>query len=59
MKAKIEFIKMFRKLPEKAREELVYNFPVHPMSLNVVYFEVSGNTKKSNEILRRLGYEDD
>ena len=59
MKAKTKFIKIFYKLPEKARIELVYDYPNNPMTLNVVKIEVDADTKLSKIILKRLGYEDD
>ncbi len=59
MKAKTKFLKMFYKLPEQAKVELVYNFAIHPMSLSVVAFEVRGNTPMSKRILKDLGYVDD
>lgn len=68
MKAKTKFLKMFYKLPEKARTELVYDaYGNKPMTLNIITLEVRGRTKSGNgeatnlgkEILRRLGYEDD
>ena len=61
MKAKTKFLKMFYKLPEKARTELVYNFAVHPMTLSVCALEVRNNRNKNlgKEILEDLGYVDD
>ena len=56
MKAKTKFMKMFYKLPEKARKELVYDFVFNPMTLNVVAMEVKMNTKLGKEILKKLGY---
>ena len=50
---------MFYKLPEKAREEIVFDFAVHPMTLNVVALEVRNNTELGKKILRALGFEDD
>ena len=58
MKAKTQFLKMFYKLPEKARRELVYDFTNNPMTLNVLSCEIGNNTKLGDEILNRLGYED-
>jgi len=58
MKAKTKFIKMYYKLPEKARSELVYNFAIKPMSLNVCWLEISQDTKLGQEILEKLGYDD-
>ena len=59
MEAKTKFMKMFYKLPEKARRELVYDFTHHPMSLNVCCLEIRNNTKLGKGILERLGYEDE
>ncbi len=58
MKAKTRFIKMYYKLPEKSRRELVYNFTKNPMSLTICYYEIKMNTKLSKKILKDLGYED-
>ncbi len=59
MKARTKFLKMFYKLPEKAKKELVYKFVTEPMTLNVIACEVRGKTELSKKILNRLGYEDD
>ena len=59
MKAKTKFKKMYYKLPEKARTELVYNFAVNPMALRICWIEISDDTKLGKEILKRLGFEDD
>ena len=59
MKAKTKFTKMFNKLPEQARKELVYHYWDNPMSLNVVAIEIKMNTKLGKKILKGLGYQDD
>lgn len=59
MKAKTKFLKMYYKLPIKARTELVYDFTKHPMTLGVIYGEVRYNTNMGKDILKKLGYEDD
>jgi len=60
MKARTKFLKMFYKLPEKARSELVYDFFSNmPRTLNVIAIEVRAKTKLGDEILKKLGYEDD
>ena len=60
MNARIKFLKMFNKLPEKARRELVYMYyNVNPMTLNIVALEIKEETKLGAQILKRLGYEDD
>ncbi len=58
MKGKTKFIKMFYKLPKEARRELVYNFAVKPMSLNVCCMEVRNDTKLGKKILKDLGFVD-
>jgi len=56
---KTKFIKMFKKLPEKARRELVLNaYSNKPLSLNIVYLEVKNNTELGKKCLIELGYED-
>jgi hypothetical protein len=60
MKAKTKFIKMFYKLPEKARKELVLNaYGDNPMSLNVVCMEVRYDTELGKRCLAELGYKDE
>ncbi|GAG84375.1 unnamed protein product [marine sediment metagenome] len=59
MKAKTRFMKMFYKLPEDARSELVFDFIANPMTLNVVAIEVRNDTPLGKKILKILGYEDD
>ena len=59
MKAKTKFEKMYDELPERARTELVYNFAVKPMTLQVCSTEISMNTKLGDKILKDLGFEDD
>jgi len=57
MNPKTKFLKMFYKLPAKARTELVYDFTNDPMTLNVISLEIRNNTPLGSEILKRLGYE--
>jgi len=60
MKAKTKFIKMFYKLPEVARRELVFNaYADNPMSLNVICIEVRNDTELGKSCLISLGYKDD
>ena len=59
MKAKTKFLKMYYKLPKEARKELVYNFAVDPMTLNVVAMEVQHDTELSKIMLKKLGYKDE
>ena len=60
MKPKTKFLKMFYKLPERARQELVFNaYGNHPMSLDVVCFEVRKDTPLGTLCLCGLGYIDD
>jgi len=56
MKARAKFLRMFKKLPEKARTELVYDFTGNPMTLNVVAIEVKNKTKIGDKILADLGF---
>lgn len=58
MKNKTKFIKMYKKLPEEARRSLVLYYYDKPMSLNVIYYEVLGNTELGKKCLIELGYED-
>ncbi len=60
MKAKTKFIKMFSKLPEKARRQLVFDsYGQNPMSLGVMAIEIKNDTKLGELGLITLGYEDD
>jgi len=59
MKAKTKFMLMFNRLPKRARAELIYDYTLNPMTLNVCKNEIEYNTEKGKEILTRLGYEDD
>lgn len=58
MKAKTKFMKMYYKLPENARKELVVNYATNPMSLNVVSIEVRNETNLGKGLLSTLGYID-
>lgn len=58
MKQKTKFMKMYYKLPEKARTELVYDFARNPMTLAVCKTEIKHNTTIGKKILEDLGYED-
>lgn len=63
MKAKAKFLSMYRRMPHKARKELVLTMllksNVEPYSLNVVAIEVKNNTRIGKRFLKLLGYEDD
>ena len=60
MKAKTKFMKMFYKIPNEARQELVFGaYESNPMSLAVCYFEIKNDTRLGKKILKDLGYEDD
>ncbi len=60
MKAKTKFIKMFYKMPEDARRNLVFDaYGKNPMSLNVICIEVRNDTELGKKCLYSLGYEDD
>ena len=49
---------MFYKLPINARRELVYDFSLNPMTLNVCSLEIRNDTKLGKRILKKLGFED-
>ncbi len=64
MKARTKFLKMFYKLPEQARQELIINLSneemLHnPYSLNTVAIEVRNNTMLSKRMLNALGYDNE
>ena len=51
---------MFKKMPEKARIELVYKYyDNEPYSLNVCALEIKNDTDMGKDMLMDLGYEDD
>jgi hypothetical protein len=56
MKPKTRFMKMFYKLPEKARTKLVYGYPDEPMTLQVIVMEIQHDTELGKRILRDLGF---
>ena len=57
MKAKTKFIRMFEKLSDNARRNLVFNaYGDNPMSLNVIYWEVKNDTDLGKNCLIALGY---
>ncbi len=59
MKAKTQFLKMFYKLPEQLRPNLVFEpYGKNPRSLAVIANEVRHDTKLSKKILKNMGYED-
>ena len=59
MKAKTRFMKMFSKMPEKARALLVYRYWVNPVSLNVCALEIRNDTKLGKKMLKDLGFVND
>ncbi len=60
MKPKTKFLKMFYRLPERARRALVFNpYGDNPMSLNVVCIEVRNETPLGKLCLCAMGYNDD
>ena len=59
MKAKTKFLKMYYKLPDKARRELVMNLTTRPCTLYVMWVEVKNDTALGRRYLDELGYKDD
>ena len=56
MRPKTRFLKMFYKLPEKSRMLTWKPYGNKPMTLNVIVFEVRGNTKLGKKCLKGLGF---
>ena len=56
MKPKTRFLKMYLKLPKEARNELVYDFAVNPMTLTICMIEIQKDTELGKKILYMLGY---
>ena len=60
MKPRTKFMRMFEKLPDKAKIELVFNaYGDNPMSLSVIYWEVKCDTPIGKLCLLALGYEEE
>lgn len=60
MKAKTKFMKMFNKLPDQARRELIFSpYGNCPVSLNVIMIEIKQDTFAGKSYLALLGYKDD
>jgi len=57
--SKKDFLEMYNHLPIKARNELVYNFAINPMTVDICYLEIINNTKLSKKILKELGYDNE
>ena len=51
-----KFKKMFKRLPNAARQRLSFYYNKFPMSLNTAFFEVKNKTALGDEILLQLGY---
>ncbi len=59
MKPKTKFMKMFYKLPNRAKSRLVHNpYGKKPATLNVIAVEVRNDTKFGKDALKDLGYTD-
>ncbi len=52
---KQELLKWIKQFPEKLRKDMVWKpFNLNPMSLNIIYFEVSNNTREGKKILEEM-----
>lgn len=49
-----KFLKIYSNLPLNLRKEIILIIDKEPITWNVAYIEVSNNTKKSKEILKKL-----
>ena len=61
MKPKTKFIKIFNKLPDNAKQELIYHDKDNwnnPRSLAVCFNEIRNDTKLGKKILKDLGFSD-
>lgn len=54
MDKKEEFLKIFANLPLNLREEVILVVDEKPISWNVAYLEVAGETKQGRMILEKL-----
>ena len=59
MKPKTKFVKWALSIPDYARRNLIYNpYENNPMSLNICIYEVKGDTKLGEQILKDFGFKD-
>lgn len=51
---KERFLKVYANLPLNLRKEIILVLDKEPITWNVVYLEVSNNTEKGSQILKKL-----
>ncbi len=51
---KEKFLKIYANLPLNLRKEIILVLDKEPITWNVVYLEVSNNTEKGSQILKKL-----
>lgn len=49
-----KFIKVYSNLPLNLRKEIILVIDKEPITWNVAYLEIKNNTKKGNEIMKKL-----
>jgi len=59
MKAKTKFLKMYYKLPQPARSQLILIRKHIFISMNALRMEIEHDTELSKNILKELGYKND
>ena len=59
MNPKTRFLKMYYKLPKKAKKSLViWSYSPDACSMDVAWVEIHHNTVMGKKILKELGYEE-
>ena len=54
MLTKERFLAVYSNLPLNVRKEIILVIGDEPITWNVAYYEISGNTKLGSEILKKL-----
>ena len=51
---RVRFLNVYANLPLNIRKEIIVVLDNEPISWNVAYLEISGETKKGQEILKKM-----
>ncbi len=51
---RVKFLNLYANLPLNIRKEIIVILDHEPISWNVAYLEINGETKKGQEILKKL-----
>ncbi len=58
MQPRTRFLKMYHKLPDKAKENTIYLWPEHPITARVAELEIFCRTRMGDKVLESLGYKE-